>query len=66
MASVKTYPVAQDGRKLGTGVYIYQMSLVEYPQKHCVNIGGEQTPMDGEYKRTEYKQSRGFRRIVGK
>ena len=66
VASVKTYPVAQDGRKLGTGVYIYQMSLVEYPQKHCVNIGGEQTPMDGEYKRTEYKQSRGFRRIVGK
>ncbi len=66
VASVKTYPVAQDGRKLGTGVYIYQISLVEYPQKHCVNISGEQTPMDGEYKRTEYKETRGFRRVTVK
>ena len=66
VASVKTYPVAKDGRKLGTGAYIYQVSLVEYPQKHCVNIGGDQTAMDGEYKRTEYKETRGFRRIVQK
>lgn len=64
VASVKTYPVSKDGRKLGTGAYIYQMSLVEFPQKHCLNIDGEQTPMDGEYKRTEYKQTRGFRRIT--
>ncbi len=64
-ASVKTYPVSKDGRKLGTGAYIYQMSLVEFPQPHCVNIGGEQSYLPGEYRRTEYKQTRGFRRITG-
>lgn len=63
-ASVKTYPVSKDGRKLGTGAYIYQISLVEFPQPHCVNIGGEQSYMPGEYRRTEFKQTRGFRRIT--
>lgn len=62
-ASVKMYPVSKDGRKLGTGAYIYQISLVEYPQPHCVNVGGEQSFMPGEYRRTEYKQTRGFRRV---
>lgn len=66
VASVKTYPVSQDGRKLGTGAYIYQVSLVEYPQPHCVNVGGDQSFMPGEYRRTEYKQTRGFRRMVEK
>lgn len=63
-ASVKTYPVSKDGRKLGTGAYIYQISLVEFPQPHCVNIGGEQSYLPGEYRRTEFKQTRGFRRIT--
>lgn len=63
-ASVKTYPVSKDGRKLGTGAYIYQISLVEFPQPHCVKIGDEQSYMPGEYRRTEYKQTRGFRRIT--
>jgi hypothetical protein len=62
-ASVKMYPVSKNGRKLGTGAYIYQISLVEYPQPHCVNVGGEQSYLPGEYRRTEYKQTRGFRRV---
>ncbi len=62
-ASVKMYPVSKSGRKLGTGAYIYQISLVEYPQPHCVNVGGEQSYLPGEYRRTEYKQTRGFRRV---
>lgn len=66
IASVKTYPVSKDGRKLGTGAYIYQISLVEYPQPHCVKIGEEQSYLPGEYRRTEYKETRGFRRITEK
>ncbi len=62
-ASVKMYPVSQDGRKLATGAYIYQVSLIEFPQPHCVLVDGEQQYMEGEYRRTEYKQVRGYRRV---
>lgn len=65
-ASVKTYPVSQNGRKLGTGAYIYQISLIEYPQPHCFMAGDDVQLSEGEYRRTEYKQTRGFRRIVEK
>ena len=65
-ASVKMYPVSKDGRKLGTGAYIYQVSLVEFPQPHCVKTGAELQYIPGTYRRTEYKQTRGFRRITGK
>jgi hypothetical protein len=41
LATVKMYPVAQNGRKISTGPYIYQVSLIEYPFEHCVNLGGQ-------------------------
>lgn len=63
-ASVKMYPVSKNGRKLGTGAYIYQISLIEFPQPHCTNVGGELNWSAGTYRRTEYKQTRGFRRIT--
>lgn len=65
-ASVKVYPVSQQGRKLGTGPYIYQVSLIEYPFPHCVNIKGSQSYVSGEYRRTQYTTTRGYRRIISK
>ena len=63
-ASVKMYPVSKNGRKLGTGAYIYQISLIEFPQPHCTKVGEDWQFSEGTYRRTEYKQTRGFRRIT--
>ncbi|MDR1759288.1 MAG: fibro-slime domain-containing protein [Fibrobacter sp.] len=63
LANVKMYPVAQNGRKMATGPYIYQVSLIEKPTPHCVNVGGMQTFLPGEYKRTQFSMTRGFRRV---
>ncbi len=62
LANVKMYPVAQNGRKIATGPYIYQVSLIEIPFPHCVNLGGQMF-MPGEYKRTQFTMTRGFRRV---
>jgi fibro-slime domain-containing protein len=61
IATVKMYPVSQNGRKISTGPYIYQVSLIEYPFEHCVNLGG-QTYLPGEYRRTQFSMTRGYRR----
>ena len=62
IATVKMYPVSQNGRKISTGPYIYQVSLIEYPFEHCVNLGG-QTYLPGEYRRTQFSMTRGYRRV---
>jgi len=63
IATVKMYPVSQNGRKISTGPYIYQVSLIEYPFEHCVNLGGQQTYLPGEYRRTQFSMTRGYRRV---
>lgn len=62
IATVKMYPISQNGRKMSTGPYIYQVSLIEYPFEHCVNLGG-QTYLPGEYRRTQFSMTRGYRRV---
>lgn len=64
LASVKIYPIAQNRRKIATGPYIYQVSLIEYPFPHCLNIGGQQVYLPGEYKRTHFSMNRGYRRVI--
>lgn len=61
--NVKMYPVSQSGRKIATGPYIYQIALIEEPNKHCVNFGGTQNFVDEAYKRTHFTMKRGYRRI---
>ncbi|NLD93494.1 MAG: fibro-slime domain-containing protein [Fibrobacter sp.] len=61
--NVKMYPVSQSGRKIATGPYIYQVALIEQPNKHCVNFGGTQNFVDEAYKRTHFTMKRGYRRI---
>ena len=61
--NVKMYPVSQSGRKVATGPYIYQVALIEQPNKHCVNFGGTQNFVDEPYKRTHFTMKRGYRRI---
>lgn len=63
LATVKMYPISQNGRKMSTGPYIYQVSLIEYPFEHCVNLGGQQTYLPGEYRRTQFSMTRGYRRV---
>ncbi len=53
----------QSGRKVATGPYIYQVALIEQPNKHCVNFGGTQNFVDEPYKRTHFTMKRGYRRI---
>ena len=63
LATVKMYPVSQTGRKLATGPYIYQVSIIQKPMDHCVNVNGSQTYMLGQYNRTYKSMTRGYRRI---
>src|SRR5574344_232303 len=63
LATVKMYPVSQNGRKLATGPYIYQVSIIQKPMDHCVNVNGSQTYMLGQYNRTYKSMTRGYRRI---
>ncbi len=63
LATVKMYPVSQTGHKLATGPYIYQVSIIQKPMDHCVNVNGSQTYMLGQYNRTYKSMTRGYRRI---
>lgn len=63
LATVKMYPVSQTGRKLATGPYIYQVSIIQKPMDHCVNVNGSQTYMLGQYNRTYTSMTRGYRRV---
>ena len=67
LVSVKMYPVSQDGRKLGTGPYIYQMSVIKEEYEYCYMQGGT-TPSYSymRYQRTSDTYRRGYRRIQKK
>jgi fibro-slime domain len=64
LVSVKMYPVSQDGRKLGTGPYIYQMSVIKEEYEYCYMQGGT-TPSYSymRYQRTSETYRRGYRRL---
>lgn len=64
LATVKMYPVTQQGRKIGTGVYIYQVSVIKEEYEYCYMQGGT-TPSYSymRYQRTSETYRRGYRRL---
>ena len=63
LVAMKMYPVAQSGRKLGTGPYIYQVTVVRIDGKYCAIQAGEPTEVEFIYTRTSETTTRGYHRI---
>ncbi len=64
MVTLKLYPISQTGRKLATGPYIYQVSIIQYKYQYCAYVGSGSTDfVDGPYKRTFFTTTRGYRRV---
>ena len=63
LVSMKMYPVAQNGRKLGTGPYIYQVTVVRVDGKYCAIQAGEPTEVEFIYTRTTETSTRGYHRV---
>lgn len=63
IVNIKVYPVSQNGRKLGTGPYIYQIALIEEAHEYCLQFNGQISPTAGDYRRTHYTMRRGHRRV---
>jgi len=64
LVAMKLYPVSQTGRKLATGPYIYQVTIVRENAKPCYMVQGV-TPqlLDQNYSRTSETHTRGYHRI---
>lgn len=62
LATVKMYPVSQDGRALATGVYIYQVTVVQEEYTPCQKISGAVQENNVIYSRTTNVYTRGYRR----
>ena len=63
LVAMKMYPVAQNGRKLGTGPYIYQVTVVRIDGKYCAIQAGEPTEVEFIYTRTSETTTRGYHRV---
>ena len=64
LATVKMYPVSQNGRLLGTGPYIYQLTIIKEEYKHCyMSQGTSPVVMTDQYQRTNKVYRRGYRRV---
>ena len=63
LVAMKMYPVAQNGRKLGTGPYIYQVTIVRMDGKYCAIQAGEPTEVEFIYTRTTETTTRGYHRV---
>lgn len=63
LVSMKLYPVSQDGRKLATGPYIYQVTIVREDGIYCAIQGGEPTEVEFIYSRTSESSTRGYHRV---
>lgn len=63
MVTIKMYPVSQQGRKLGTGPYIYQVSIIKEHYVYCAYMGGGGFQyVDAPYQRASFTTTRGYRR----
>jgi fibro-slime domain-containing protein len=63
MVTIKMYPISQQGRKLGTGPYIYQVSIIKEHYQYCAYMGGRATQfVDAPYQRASYTTTRGYLR----
>ena len=67
LVAMKLYPVSQNGRKLATGPYIYQISIIREEASPCYMSFG-QTPqiLDQNYSRTSETHTRGYHRLKKK
>ena len=64
MVTVKVYPVSQQGRKIGTGPYIYQVSIIKEHYVYCAYMGGGGFQyIDAPYQRSSFTTTRGYRRV---
>jgi hypothetical protein len=63
LVAMKMYPVAQNGRKLATGPYIYQVTVVRIDGKYCAIQAGEPTEVEFIYTRTSETSTRGYHRV---
>ncbi|MCQ2061264.1 MAG: fibro-slime domain-containing protein [Fibrobacter sp.] len=67
LVGMELYPVSQDGRRLATGPYIYQVTIVEEPSVgSCLMMSGEPVFYPGIYTRKTETFTRGYRRMKGK
>ena len=63
LADIKVYPVAQNGRLLATGPYIYQVAIVMEEYEYCyMSSGASPTIMTMPYMRSAETYRRGYRR----
>ncbi|MCQ2108242.1 MAG: fibro-slime domain-containing protein [Fibrobacter sp.] len=62
LATVKMYPVSQNGRALATGVYIYQVTVVQEEYYPCIKTSGQVQEGNVLYSRTSNVYTRGYRR----
>ena len=63
MVTIKMYPISQQGRKLGTGPYIYQVSIIKEHYMYCAYMGNGATQfVDAPYQRASYTTTRGYLR----
>ena len=66
LVAMKMYPVAQNGRKLGTGPYIYQVTIVREGGTYCVMQSGQPSESEFLYTRTSETVTRGYHRTKPK
>lgn len=67
MVTIKIYPVSQQGRKIATGPYIYQVSIIKEAYKYCAYMGGGGFQfIDAPYQRASFTTTRGYRRTTKK
>ena len=67
MVTVKLYPVSQTGRKIATGPYIYQVSIIKEHYAYCAYMGnGGFQYIDAPYQRSSFTTTRGYRRTTKK
>lgn len=65
MVTIKMYPVSQQGRKIGTGPYIYQVSIIKEHYVYCAYMGGGGFQyVDAPYQRASFTTTRGYRRTT--
>ena len=63
MVTIKIYPVSQQGRKIATGPYIYQVSIIKEHYAYCAYMGGGGFQyIDAPYQRASFTTTRGYRR----
>ena len=67
MVTIKIYPVSQTGRKIATGPYIYQVSIIKEHYVYCAYMGnGLTSHVNAPYQRSSFTTTRGYRRTTKK